>query len=132
DLGYNYLSDLTAVDWLDRRPRFDVVYHLLSLTDFVRFRLKLQTDEGEAVPTVTPLWGAANWAEREVWDLFGIEFAGHPDLRRILMPEDWEGYPLRKDYPVQIRMTPRSSEALAMTAQEFQANVAKDRLTREH
>jgi NADH-quinone oxidoreductase subunit C len=99
DLGYNYLSDLTAVDWLDRRPRFDVVYHLLSLTDFVRFRLKLQTDEGEAVPTVTPLWGAANWAEREVWDLFGIEFAGHPDLRRIQMPEGWIGHPLRKDFP---------------------------------
>ncbi|MBV9281212.1 MAG: NADH-quinone oxidoreductase subunit C [Chloroflexi bacterium] len=98
DLGYNFLSDLTAVDWLDRRPRFDVVYHLTSLKDWVRFRLKVQTDEDVPVPTVIPVWGAANWAEREVWDLFGIEFAGHPDLRRIQMPEGWIGHPLRKDY----------------------------------
>ena len=99
DLGYNYLSDLTAVDWLDRSPRFDVVYHLMSLTDYVRFRLKVQAVDGEAVPTVTPIWSAANWAEREVWDLFGIEFDGHPDLRRIQMPEGWIGHPLRKDFP---------------------------------
>ena len=99
DLGYDFLSDLTAVDWLDRSPRFDVVYHLLSLTHFIRFRLKVQVDEGTAVPTVTGVWGAANWAEREVWDLFGVEFEGHPDLRRILMPEGWIGHPLRKDFP---------------------------------
>src|SRR5919199_1389228 len=65
ELGYDYLSDLTAVDWLDRRPRFDVVYHLISMSSYVRFRLKVQTDEGEAVPTVVRLWAAANWAERE-------------------------------------------------------------------
>jgi NADH:ubiquinone oxidoreductase subunit C len=71
----------------------------MSLTDYVRFRLKVQAEDGEAVPTVTPLWSAANWAEREVWDLFGIEFDGHPDLRRIQMPEGWIGHPLRKDFP---------------------------------
>lgn len=98
ELGYTFLSDLTAVDWLDRRPRFDVVYHLTSLTDYIRFRLKVQVDDGEAVPTVIPVWPAADWAEREVWDLFGIPFEGHPDLRRIQMPEGWIGHPLRKDY----------------------------------
>jgi NADH-quinone oxidoreductase subunit C len=99
ELGYTFLSDLTCVDWLDRRPRFDVVYHLTSLRDWIRFRLKVQVEVGEAVPTVIPIWAAANWAEREVWDLFGVEFEGHPDLRRIQMPEGWIGHPLRKDYP---------------------------------
>lgn len=98
ELTFTFLSDLTCVDWLDRRPRFDVVYHLTSLQEWIRFRLKVQANEGETVPTVTPIWGAANWAEREVWDLFGVEFEGHPDLRRIQMPEGWIGHPLRKDY----------------------------------
>jgi len=97
--GYNYLSDLTAVDWLDRDPRFDVVYHLTSMTHWQRLRLKARANLGEAVPTVVSVWPAANWAEREVWDLFGIEFAGHPDLRRIMLPEGWIGHPLRKDFP---------------------------------
>ena len=79
---------------------------------------------------MSDLWPAANWLEREVWDLFGISFQGHPDPRRLLMPEDWEGYPLRKDYPVQIRQTPRASEALQVTEEEFRANVLKDRLSR--
>ena len=74
------------------------------------------------------IWPAANWLEREVWDLFGIVFDGHPDPRRLLMPEDWEGYPLRKDYPVQIQMTPRTTEPLQVTEEEFRANVEKDRL----
>lgn len=98
-LGYGFLSDLTAVDWLDRKPRFDVVYHLTSLKDWIRFRLKVLVDVGETVPSVIPVWPAANWAEREVYDLFGIEFAEHPDLRRLLLPEGWIGHPLRKDYP---------------------------------
>ena len=98
DLGFNFLSDLTAVDWLDRRPRFDVVYHLTIVPETIRLRLKVQTNEGEAVPTVTGVWPASNWAEREVYDLFGIEFEGHPDLRRIMMPAGWIGHPLRKDY----------------------------------
>jgi NADH-quinone oxidoreductase subunit C len=97
-LGFNYLSDITAVDWLDRRPRFDVVYHLLSLESWARLRIKVQTDVGVPVPTVIPVWGGANWPEREAYDMFGIEFDGHPDMRRILMPEGWIGYPLRKDF----------------------------------
>jgi NADH-quinone oxidoreductase subunit C len=99
ELGYNYLSDVSATDWLDRRPRFDVVYHIMSLSDWTRFRLKVQVNEGEAVPSVIPVWRGANWGEREVWDLFGIEFADHPDLRRLLLPEGWIGFPLRKDFP---------------------------------
>ncbi len=80
--------------------------------------------------TVSPIWPAANWLEREVWDLFGIVFDDHPDPRRLLMPEDWEGFPLRKDYPVQIRMTPRTSEPIQLTESEFRANLEKDRLVR--
>lgn len=98
DLGYDFLSDVTCVDWLDRVPRFDVVYQLLSLKYFIRFRLNVLVNEGEAVPTVIPVWGAANWAEREVWDMFGIDFDGHPYLERLLMPEGWIGHPLRKDF----------------------------------
>jgi NADH-quinone oxidoreductase subunit C len=96
---FDFLSDLTAVDWLDRLPRFDVVYHILSTRNWSRLRLKVQAEDGESVPTVTSVWPGANWPEREVWDLFGIEFGGHPDLRRILMPDSWTGFPLRKDYP---------------------------------
>lgn len=98
ELGYDFLSDVTAVDWLDRTPRFDVVYNLTSLKYWNRLRLKVLVDDGEAVPTVIPVWGAANWGEREVWDMFGVEFAGHPDLRRLLLPEGWIGHPLRKDF----------------------------------
>lgn len=101
DLRYDFLSDLTAVDRLGEHPRFDVVYHLYSLQFKRRIRLKVQVEEGEAVPSVTSVWSTADWHEREVFDMFGISFEGHPDLRRILMPEGWEGHPLRKDYPVQ-------------------------------
>ncbi|HWR21302.1 MAG TPA: NADH-quinone oxidoreductase subunit C [Verrucomicrobiae bacterium] len=100
-LLYDFLSDLTAVDRLGDHPRFEVVYHLYSLQYKWRIRLKVPVEEGEAVPSVTAVWSAANWHEREVFDMFGIGFDGHPDLRRILMPEEWEGFPLRKDYPVQ-------------------------------
>src|SRR5438270_7086586 len=132
DLTFELLAELTAVDYWPREPRFELVYLVVSIAHRHRLRVKVRLHGEDArVATVSQIWPAANWLEREVWDLFGIEFAGHPDPRRLLMPEDWEGYPLRKDYPVQIRMTPRSSEALEMTAQEFQANVAKDRLTRE-
>ena len=101
DLRYDFLSDLTAVDRFHDHPRFEVVYHLYSLQFKRRIRLKLQVEEGEAVQSVTPVWSSANWHEREVYDMFGVGFDGHPDLQRILMPEGWEGHPLRKDYPVQ-------------------------------
>lgn len=107
ELHYNFLSDISAVDWLARVPRFDVVYHLTSLEYWIRFRLKVQVDDGELVPTVIPVWAAANWAEREVWDLFGMEFDGHPDLRRLLLPDGWIGHPLRKDFPQSSITLPR-------------------------
>ncbi|OFW24083.1 MAG: hypothetical protein A3H97_18300 [Acidobacteria bacterium RIFCSPLOWO2_02_FULL_65_29] len=131
ELRFAFLAELTAVDLYPREPRFEVVYLLVSLEHRVRLRLKVALHAGDAmVHTVSDVWPAANWLEREVWDLFGIVFDGHPDPRRLLMPEDWEGFPLRKDYPVQIRMTPRTTEALQMTAEEFRANVEKDRLSR--
>ena len=99
--GYRYLSDLTAVDWYPSEPRFEVVYHLYCHERRERLRLKCRlSGEQPEVASVTPVWSAANWYEREVFDLFGIRFEGHPHLRRILMPEDWQGHPLRKDYPV--------------------------------
>jgi NADH-quinone oxidoreductase subunit C len=99
EAGYDYLSDLTCTDRLDQDPRFEVVYHLTSMQHWQRIRLKTAVTLGESVPTVTHVWPAANWAEREVWDLFGVDFDGHPDLRRLLLPEGWIGHPLRKDYP---------------------------------
>ena len=104
DLGFDLLTSVTGVDRLrlpDARPRFEVVYHLCSIAHKRRLRLKLRVDEGQAVPSVSGVWETADWHEREVFDLFGIPFEGHPDLRRLLMPEDWEGHPLRKDYPVE-------------------------------
>jgi NADH-quinone oxidoreductase subunit C len=103
-LRYNYLADVTAVDWPEREPRYDVVYHLLSLETNAVIRLKVRVgDEATphpTVPSVTAVWPAANWFEREAFDLFGIVFEGHPQLERILMPDDWVGHPLRKDYPL--------------------------------
>ena len=131
DLGFSFLADLTAVDFWPREPRFELVYLLVSIAHRLRLRVKVKLHGTDArLPTVSGLWPAANWLEREVWDLFGIAFDGHPDPRRLLMPEDWEGYPLRKDYPVQIRMTPRTTEALQLTEEEFRANMEKDRLAR--
>ncbi len=102
-ISLNFLTDVTAVDMLRLRttPRFDVVAQLYSLTNRVRLRLKTGCDEGEAVPSLVPLWNGANWMEREAYDMFGIIFEGHPNLRRMLLPDDWdEGFPLRKDYPL--------------------------------
>jgi NADH-quinone oxidoreductase subunit C len=131
DLRFNFLAELTAVDFWPREPRFELVYFLVSVANRVRVRMKVRIDgEDPHVATISHVWPAANWLEREVWDMFGIAFDGHPDPRRLLMPEDWQGYPLRKDYPVQIRMTPTSTEALQVTAEEFRDNVTKDRLTR--
>ena len=100
EFSLDFLSDLCGVDYLGRKPRFEVVYHLYSINKNHRLRLKVKVDEDESVPSVTSIWSTANWHEREVFDMFGIEFDGHPDLRRILMPEDWVGYPLRKDFPL--------------------------------
>lgn len=102
DLGYNLLCDLCAVDYMGQAPRFMVVYNLYNITTKQRFRIKAPVEEQDAtIDTVCTVWSTANWLEREVWDLMGIEFNNHPDLRRILMAADWEGHPLRKDYPVQ-------------------------------
>jgi NADH-quinone oxidoreductase subunit C len=102
EVPFNYLSDVTCVDWHPSEPRFEVIYHLLSIPKKERVRLKVRLDGASpVVESITSVWPGANYFEREVFDLFGIRFTGHPYLRRILMPEDWEGYPLRKDYPVE-------------------------------
>jgi NADH-quinone oxidoreductase subunit C len=111
-LRFDHLADVTAVDWLvynpeggppgqGREPRFDVVYHLYSIAHNHRVRLKVAVDEDDpTLPSATSVWPAANWAERETFDLYGIKFSGHPNLTRILTPDDWQGHPLRKDYPL--------------------------------
>ncbi len=102
NLSYRFLSNVTAVDLYPNEPRFEVVYHLLALKNSERLRLKVRIGgDNPSVDTLVPVYPCANAFEREVFDLFGIQFAAHPYLRRILMPEDWEGYPLRKDYPVE-------------------------------
>ena len=100
-LDYTFLVDLVAVDYYPRRPRFGVSYLLHALKQNVRLRLRvLVTDQSPILPSVSGVWSSAEWPEREAFDLMGIQFTGHPDLRRILMPADWEGHPLRKDYPL--------------------------------
>lgn len=102
-MSFNFLTDSTAVDMLRLRetPRFDVVALLYSLPNRVRLRIKAGCNDGEPVPSLVPLWNGANWLEREIYDMFGIVFEGHPNLRRMLLPDDWdEGHPLRKDYPL--------------------------------
>lgn len=107
-LGYDFLVDLTAVDFLGRDPRFEVVYHLRSMQSGSRLRIKalapcVEEGPNPEVPSVVALWPTANWMEREAWDMFGIKFTGHPDLRRVLMYEEFIGHPLRKDYPKEKR-----------------------------
>jgi len=99
--AFDYCSDVTACDWPTRAERFDLIYCLYSTRHRNRVRLKVRAADGQAVPSVTGVWPAANWLEREVFDMFGVPFAGHPDLRRILMPDDWQGHPQRKDYPLE-------------------------------
>jgi NADH-quinone oxidoreductase subunit C len=100
DFKMNMLSDLLGVDRGDKSPRFEVIYQLLSMSTRIRLRLKVRLEDGESVRSVTSIWRTANWAERETYDMFGIVFDGHPDPRRIYMPEDWEDFPLRKDFPL--------------------------------
>jgi NADH-quinone oxidoreductase subunit C len=100
--GYNFFEDLTAVDWFPSSPRFQLSYHILSHTHKERIRLRVMLEEASPmVESITTVWPSANFYEREVFDLFGVRFAEHPNLRRIMMPDDWEGHPLRKDYPVE-------------------------------
>ena len=98
---FKYCVDVTAVDWRDRQPRFDVVYHFYSFSKNDRVRVKLGCADGEEVPTIATTYLAANWSEREVFDLYGIRFAGHPDLRRLVTWDGFEGHPLRKDFPLE-------------------------------
>jgi NADH-quinone oxidoreductase subunit C len=103
-LQFNMLADITAVDYLGRNPRFDVVYHLVSIPLGHRLRIKVRPDDAVlAVDSLVSVWDSANWLEREVWDMFGIRFVGHADLRRILLYEEFQGHPLRKDYPIRKR-----------------------------
>ena len=97
---FDLLSDLTAVDWPKREKRFDVVLNLYSFAKNERLRVKAQAGDGEQVPSVSAVWPTANWLEREAFDMFGIIFAGHPNLTRILLPDEWQGYPLRKNYDI--------------------------------
>jgi NADH-quinone oxidoreductase subunit C len=98
-LRFDFLSDLTAVDYLGREPRFIVVYHLFSTLEHHRIRLRAPAlGDPPAIETVSDIWLGANWHERECWDLLGVVFQGHPDLRRIMLPPEWQGHPLRKDY----------------------------------
>jgi len=137
-LQFAFLAEVTATDYLPVEPRFELVYHLACLGPAyavpeaggapvdrpARLRLKTRAPGDDAwVPTITSVWPAANWLEREVFDLFGVTFGGHPDLRRVLMPEDWEGYPLRKDYPVQINRETPAWSPLQVSAEEFAASV---------
>jgi len=100
-MEFNFLMDLTAVDYLGSKPRFEVVYHLYSLKHNHRLRVKAQVEEDDTnIDSVVSVWIAADWYEREVWDLYGIKFIGHPNLKRILLYEEFVGHPLRKDYPI--------------------------------
>jgi NADH-quinone oxidoreductase subunit C len=129
EFGFILLADISAVDWWPRAPRYEVIYHLSSMTQ--RLRVVVVVDgPSPRLPTVQSIWPAACWLERETWDMFGIVFDGHGDLRRLLMPEDWEGHPLRKDFPVQIRLRPRSEQPLQVTEEEFRANLARDKAAR--
>jgi NADH-quinone oxidoreductase subunit C len=128
DSGFSVLLDLIPVDRYPTEPRFEISYLLLNPGGDghqpARLRLKVAVPGSDpAVPTLSQVWASVNWAEREAFDLFGIRIDGHPDLRRILMPDDWDGHPMRKDYPVQIKMPVKTYEPLQLTPEEFVANI---------
>jgi NADH-quinone oxidoreductase subunit C len=129
EFGFVFLADITAVDFWPREPRFEVIYHLASTIARVRLKVALPGSAAH-LSTVQSVWPGAGYLEREVWDMFGIVFDGHGDLRRLLMPDDWQGHPLQKDFPVQIRLKPRASQPLQVSEEEFRANLAKDRAAR--
>ena len=116
--AFNQLSDMTAVDYPERPERFELVYQLLSMRNNMRLRLLAAIDEGQAAPSATTVYSAANWAEREVWDMFGIFFAGHPDLRRLLTDYGFEGHPLRKDFPLTGHVEVRYDDSLRRVVNE--------------
>ncbi len=103
DLGFDMAPYITAVDYLGQTPRFEVVYNLNSVRNNERIRLRVKVDEGDELPTVTSVWRGADWFERYCWDMYGLRFVGHPDMRRLLLYEEFEGHPLRKDYPLRGR-----------------------------
>ena len=133
ELGFSVLVDAVPVDRHPREPRFEISYLLLNPGTGAagtarRLRVKVRIPGADPrAPTLSQVWTAANWAEREAFDLFGIHFDGHPDLRRILMPDDWEGFPLRKDYPVQIKAAVKTYEPLQVSEEEFVANIEASR-----
>lgn len=129
ELRYGFLADIIGVDYIPREPRFEVIYLLANVTDAPkRLRVKVRVPGADPrVPTLLHLWPGANWPERELYDMFGIVVDGHPDLRRILMPEDWEGHPGRRDYPVQIKMPVKTYEPLQVSEEEFVANIEASR-----
>jgi len=130
-LEFHAFSNATAVDYHPRRtPRFDMVYHVVSPHRRARLRVKAQLGLDQSIASVTAVWAGAGWCEREIYDLFGIVFDGHADLRRLMMTEDWEGHPLRKDYPVQVRKDAQTYMPLQVTAEEFRANMERDRYSR--
>jgi NADH-quinone oxidoreductase subunit C len=133
ELRFAFLADLLPVDYYPREPRFELVYLLASLgvagfgDTARRLRVKVRVPAEALVPSVASIWPAANWSEREAYDLFGVNFSDHPDMRRILMPDDWEGFPLRKDYPVQIKQPVKVYEPLQVSQEQFVANIEANR-----
>ena len=129
-LNFEVLVEVTAADYLPRNPRYEVVYHLLSVSRRERLRLKVRVTADGTVATVQSVYPGAGWLEREVWDMFGIVFDGHNDLRRLLLPEDWDGHPARKDYPVQIQKGAQTYSPLELSEDQFRANMERDRVKR--
>ena len=131
-LHFEVLVEVTCADYLPRAPRYEVVYHLLSVSKRERLRVKVRVAADATLATVQGVYPGAGWLEREVWDMFGIVFDGHNDLRRLLMPEDWEGHPQRKDYPVQIQKAAQTYAPLEVSEEQFRANLERDRVKRPH
>jgi NADH-quinone oxidoreductase subunit C len=130
-LRFTALVDIVGVDNLPHEPRFEVNYSLVAVDVPARLRVKVRVgSETPRVPSVAGVWPSAGFLEREVWDLFGVEFEGHPDMRRLLTAEDWEGHPLRKDYPVQVDVPVKFDAPTQVTEEQFRATMEKDRRLR--